>query len=165
MKMRVSIRTAGLLAALLAVVPATTAVAGEAHEVHIVHQTTDFSAAKAVHMFQFKPNILRLEPGETVEFLNSVGSHTVLTQEGLWPDGVEPINIRGKTRTKVVFDTPGLYGITCARHGRYGMSMLIAVGGEGVEQAATMDTSTLPASRIARKEFGRLLSEVANGGG
>ena len=165
MTMRASLCTSGLLAAFLAVAPVTTTVAGEIHEVHIVHQTTNFSAAKAVHMFQFKPNILRLEPGETVEFLNSLGSHTVLTQDGLWPDGVEPVNIRGKTRTKVVFDTPGLYGITCGRHGRYGMSMLIAVGAEGVEQAATVDTGTLPTSKIARQEFDRLLSEIASGGG
>lgn len=122
-------------------------------EVHVVHQHSDPLAAVARHMFRFEPPTLILEPGETVAFLNSVASHTVTTQKGLWPDGVEPVDIRGRSRAEVIFDVPGLYGITCARHGRYGMTMLIAVGGEGIAAAADLDPSILPATPLAKDSY------------
>ncbi|MEM7527857.1 MAG: plastocyanin/azurin family copper-binding protein [Pseudomonadota bacterium] len=129
------------------------AVADPATEVRVVHQRTDFSASRAEHMFRFEPQTLRLEPGEAVAFMNSLGDHTVRAQKGLWPDGVTRVDIRGRARTEVVFDTPGLYGITCARHGRYGMSMLIAVGEEGLEAARNLDIEDIPATDMARRAY------------
>jgi len=123
------------------------------HDVSVIHQVTDHGAAVAQHMFRFEPNILRLEPGETVRFLNSVGSHTVKSQVGLWPDDVAVVDIKGQRKIDVVFDRPGLYGVTCARHGRYGMTMLIAVGEAGLAAAATLDASDLPASDMARAAY------------
>ncbi|MEM9250252.1 MAG: plastocyanin/azurin family copper-binding protein [Pseudomonadota bacterium] len=129
------------------------AVAQEAHDVHVVHQVSDHAAAIARHIFRFEPAILMLEPGDTVRFLNSVGSHTVMSQDGLWPGGVEIVDIRGEREANVTFDTPGLYGITCARHGRYGMTMLIAVGDAGLAGAEAFDPTDLKATSLAKEAF------------
>ncbi|MEM1429854.1 MAG: plastocyanin/azurin family copper-binding protein [Pseudomonadota bacterium] len=134
--------------------------AGDVQEVLVVHQHTDLSAARAQHMYRFEPNVLHVEPGATVAFLNSLGDHTVRTQKGLWPEGVEPIDIAGQSRSEVSFDQPGLYGITCARHGRYGMSMIIAVGEEGLAQAAALDTDEIPATDMAREAYDALVTKL-----
>ncbi|MEM7667586.1 MAG: plastocyanin/azurin family copper-binding protein [Pseudomonadota bacterium] len=143
------------MAAAAAVAATGLAVAQGTNDVHIVHQHTDNMAGIAARMFRFEPDILKIAPGETVVFLNSVRSHTVRTQQPLWPDGVDPLSIRGKARSEVTFDRPGLYGITCARHGRYGMTMLIAVGAEGLAEAAELDTAGIPASDLAKAAFAR----------
>ncbi|MEM9813131.1 MAG: plastocyanin/azurin family copper-binding protein [Pseudomonadota bacterium] len=134
-----------------------------AGEGHVVHQHSDAMASTAAEMFQFEPRILVLEPGETVAFLNSVGSHTVLSQNGLWPEGVAKVDIRGRARAELSFDTPGLYGITCARHGRYGMVMLIAVGPEGLKAAAALDLDEVDASARAKDAYRSLADMLLAG--
>ncbi|MEM8697657.1 MAG: plastocyanin/azurin family copper-binding protein [Pseudomonadota bacterium] len=155
-----SIRTqaaATLLAAALTGLGGDAAASGDKTPptVRIIHQITDNMAGVASKMFRFEPDILAISPGESVTFLNSVRSHTVLTQTGLWPEGTAPISIRGKTEATVTFEAPGLYGITCARHRRYGMTMLIAVGEAGLTQAAALDPGGLPASDLAKAAFRR----------
>ncbi|MEM9431176.1 MAG: plastocyanin/azurin family copper-binding protein [Pseudomonadota bacterium] len=145
----------------LAVLAATAVSAAE--EVRVVHQHSDAMASTAAEMFRFEPRILALAPGETVAFLNSVGSHTVLSQKGLWPEGVETVDIRGRARAELVFDRPGLYGITCARHGRYGMVMLIAVGPEGLEAAAALDLDEVDASARAKDAYRSLADMLLAG--
>lgn len=137
--------------------------AADIREVHIVHQRTIPSAGSARHMFRFEPGILHLEPGETVAFLNSLGGHTVMSQDGLWPEGAETVDIRGRARAEVTFELLGLYGITCARHGRYGMSMLISVGDAGPEEAAVLDVSALPTTQMAKSAYADLLIDVLEG--
>jgi len=152
-------------AALLAgMVLSGASLADDVKEVYVVHQHTDSSAARAVAMFKFDPPVLALEAGDTVAFLNSTGSHTVQSQKGLWPADVAPIHIRGERRADVTFSTPGLYGITCARHGRYGMTMLIAVGPEGRDAAATLDSATIPATDAARASFSNHARALAETG-
>ena len=90
-----------------------------------VDQITDSSATAASGMFRFAPDLVRIAPGEAITFLNSRGSHTINTQKGLWPEGVPEIDISGQQRAAIVFDHPGLYGVTCRRHGKYGMVMLV----------------------------------------
>lgn len=122
-----------------------------------IDQMTDFSASSASGMFSFAPDMIRIAPGETVTFLNSRGSHTVKAQKGFWPEGVEPVDIAGQTRADVVFDQPGLYGVTCARHGKYGMVMLVAVGDAVPTEADIAAVSELPASDRAKAGYLRLL--------
>ena len=143
------------------VLTGTGASAQSTHDVFVVHQRTDSAAANAAHMFRFEPDILVIAPGDTITFLNSLGSHTVMSQKGLWPEAVDTFHIRGQAEADVVFDTPGLYGITCARHGRYGMSMVIAVGDDGVAAAAAVDADDIPATDLAREAYGRQLQEIA----
>lgn len=126
-----------------------------------VDQITDFSASSASGMFRFAPDLLLIAPGETVTFLNSRGSHTVKAQKGFWPDGVAPVDIAGQTRADVVFDQPGLYGVTCARHGKYGMVMLVAVGDVAVTEDDIARMSDLPASDRAKAGYRRLLEALS----
>ncbi|MEM6740039.1 MAG: plastocyanin/azurin family copper-binding protein, partial [Pseudomonadota bacterium] len=121
-------------------------------------------AASAQHMYRFEPAILMLEPGEAVAFLNSMGDHTVQSQKGLWPEGIAPVDIQGRARSEVTFDTEGLYGVTCARHGRYGMTMLIAVGQAGLDQAAALDVTEIPASAMARDAYAALRDRLLQPG-
>ncbi len=134
--------------------------AGASQALRTVDQLTDFSVSSASGMFRFAPDLVHVEPGETVTFLNSRGSHTVFSQKGLWPDGVPPVDISGQLRADVVFDRPGLYGVTCRRHGRYGMVMLVAVGDviPGEEDFARV--SELPANSLAKAGYQRLLEEL-----
>ncbi len=126
-----------------------------------VDQITDFSATAASGMFRFAPDLMRIAPGDTVTFLNSRGSHTVKSQAGLWPDGAPAVDIVGRLRADVPFDRPGLYGVTCRRHGKYGMVMLVAVGDVEVTAADMARIETLRASALAKAGFRRLLSRVA----
>ena len=122
-----------------------------------VDQVTDFSASSASGMFRFAPDMIRVAPGETVTFLNSRGSHTVKAQKGFWPDRVEPVDIAGQTRADVTFDQPGIYGVTCARHGKYGMVMLVAVGDAAPTEEDFARGAVLPASDRAKAGYLRLL--------
>lgn len=126
-----------------------------------VDQITDFSATAASGMFRFAPDLVRVAPGETVTFLNSRGSHTVKTQKGLWPEGTPPIDIAGQLRADVPFDEPGLYGVICGRHGKYGMVMLVAVGDVEVTAEDMEKVDTLRVSALAKEGYRRLLSAVA----
>ena len=126
-----------------------------------VDQITDFSATAASGMFRFAPDLVRIAPGETVTFLNSRGSHTVKTQKGLWPEGAPLVDIAGQLRADVPFDEPGLYGLICGRHGRYGMVMLVAVGDVEVTAEDLDKVDTLRLSALAKAGFRRLLGEVA----
>lgn len=148
-------------AAALALVFFTSSVfAEDVQEVTLVHQLSDLMAATAQHIYKFDPSTLHIEVGATVAFINSVGSHTVKTQVGIWPEDVEPLDIQGERRVEVTFDTPGIYGITCGRHGVYGMSMLIAVGKQGLTDAAQLNTSTLKASSMAKNSFANQVSAL-----
>ena len=125
-----------------------------------VNQLTDASATAASGMFRFAPDLVRIAPGETVTFLNSTGAHTVKTQKGLWPEGAASINIRGQMRTEVPFDEPGIYGVICGRHGKYGMVMMVAVGDVEVTEEDMAKVDTLRASKLAKAGFRRLLAAV-----
>lgn len=126
-----------------------------------VDQITDSSATAASGMFRFAPDLVRIAPGESVTFLNSRGSHTVNTQRGLWPEGVPEIDISGQQRAEIVFDRSGLYGVTCRRHGKYGMLMLVAVGDATATADDLASVDELGISRRAKAGFRRLLSELA----
>ena len=129
--------------------------------VRTVDQITDFSASAASGMFRFAPDLVRIAPGETVTFLNSRGSHTVKTQRGLWPEGTPKVDIAGQLRAEVPFDQPGLYGVICGRHGKYGMVMLVAVGDVEVTDDDLAKVDSLRISALAKDGFRRLLSAVA----
>lgn len=127
----------------------------------VVDQVTDIGASAASGMFRFSPELLRIAPGDTVTFLNSRGSHTVRTQQGLWPEDAAPIDIRGQSRTTVTFESPGLYGIACGRHGRYGMAMIVAVGAVDAGSVAPI-IDELDAPDRARETFRDLLARLSD---
>lgn len=115
----------------------------------VVDQLTRPNASIATELYAFAPDLVRIPAGGTVRFLNSLGHHTVITQTGMLPDGAEPIAIRGQKSADVPFTVPGLYGLTCERHGPYGMVMLVIVG-ETLANRSEAEAA-IPAGRNAAK--------------
>ncbi len=128
---------------------------------HTVDQVTDFSVSSASGMFRFAPELVEIEPGETLTFLNSRGSHTVRSQVGFWPEDAPEVDISGQLKTDVTFDAPGLYGVTCRRHGKYGMVMLVAVGDVKAREADFERIEKLKANKRAKDGYKKLLSQLS----
>ena len=122
--LRMAHRRGLLLPAALAVVLSTTAAAMGVK----VDQVTNPSATAATGMFFFEPGFVEIAPGEKIAFLNSWADHTVNSVPGLWDEETPSVSIGGRPSATVRFDHPGIYGITCRRHGRYGMAMFVKVG-------------------------------------
>ena len=93
----------------------------------VVDQITDVMARSATEMFRFVPNLVCIDAGQSVRILNSRSQHTVHSVPELTPAGAQTVAIVGEDVRDVVFDVPGLHGLACARHGRYGMVMIVAV--------------------------------------
>lgn len=93
-----------------------------------VDQITDLSSTAASDMFRFDPDLVFVEPGTEISFLNSRADHTVHSVPQLWPDGVPPVKISHKPQAAVLLPTDGLYAFRCRRHGKYGMVMLVVAG-------------------------------------
>ncbi len=124
-----------------------------------VDQVIDPSAGDVSLMFQFKPSLLRLQPGQKVRFLNSRGQHSVVSIKRMWPEGVPHINLTNLTAADITFNKPGVYGLTCKVHGRFGMVMLIAVGEELSNLAQAR--KGMPGGR-AGKRMRELMAELDN---
>ena len=93
----------------------------------IVDQITDLAVRLPTEMFRFVPDFVCIDAGQSVRFLNSRSQHTVHSVRELTPDGAEAFSIVGAAQHDITFDVPGIHGVDCARHGRYGMVMLVAV--------------------------------------
>lgn len=115
--------TAIALASALAFAPAT-----QAGEVYEIDQISDLYALTPEQFYRFEPNYFWVQPGDTIRFLNSIGNHTVTTVIGVWPEGVEVVDIEHKPTSDVILDTPGIYGFKCKIHNRHGMFALVIVG-------------------------------------
>lgn len=93
-----------------------------------VDQITDPRARSAHEMFRFSPDLVRLDPGEKLIFLNSRSHHTVHSIPQFWPESTPKVAISNKPRAEVALQQEGFYGFTCRRHGTYGMTLLVVVG-------------------------------------
>ncbi len=150
------------LAAVLAVAPASAALADTVVDM-VVQQITDPMATSAHQMFRFEPQIVRVDPGDTVTFRNSLSDHTVHSIRAIWPDGAPEVRISNQASASVTMEQPGVYGITCARHGQYGMVMLILVG-EGDLDAAAARVEKTRLSPTARREMHALIEAARESG-
>ena len=97
-------------------------------ETYEIDQVIDLSAMTPEEVYRFEPDFLWIEPGDTLRILNSTGNHTVTAIEGMWPDGVDLVDIEHKPVADVTLDVPGVYGFRCKVHGRHGMFALVVVG-------------------------------------
>jgi pseudoazurin len=86
-------------------------------------------------MFVFQPNVVKIQPGDTVHFIASDKGHNVESIEGMLPEGATPFTGAINKDLTVTFDKSGIYGFRCKPH--YGMGMVGAViVGEPVNLAA-----------------------------
>lgn len=100
----------------------------------------------------YEPALLKIAPGDTVQFISAQPGHNAATIEGMIPKGAEPFKSPIGKDFSVTLTTPGTYGIKCSPHFAMGMVMLIQVG-----TGQTPDLPTdLPAR--ARQRFDTILA-------
>ncbi len=76
---------------------------------------------------QFAPDILYIQPGDTVGWMNMT-SHNSVSIQGLIPDGAEPWRGELGQNLQVKLDKEGVYAYVCEPHLGFGMVGLIIVG-------------------------------------
>jgi pseudoazurin len=114
------------LARILAVASAV-AVGGTA-ATHAAEYQVQILNMSAHGMFQFEPQQLKIQPGDTVHFIAKDKGHNVESIDGMIPDGASPFKGGMNQDITVTFTKPGVYGYKCAPHYGMGMVGLIAVG-------------------------------------
>lgn len=112
-----------LVIGLLAI--STPILAGEVHE---IDQIMDMDATTPEDFYRFEPNYYWIKLGDTIRFNNTTGNHTVKSVEGIWPEGVEMVDISNQSHSDIALTQPGVYGFRCKVHSRHGMFALIIVG-------------------------------------
>jgi len=122
-----------------------------------IDQIMDMDALTPEDFYRFEPNYYWIEPGDTVRFNNTTGNHTVKSVDGIWPDGVEPVDISNQDKTDITLETPGVYGFRCKVHARHGMFALVVVGSPD----PNLDQVTLKnLNERGRKVFGELFEKL-----
>mgnify|MGYP000091351529 CR=1 FL=1 len=130
----------------------------QAHQIHMMHQTSHVEVEDITKMFRFEPDYLVIQPGDTVRFSGTVGEHTITSVARMLPEGAEEIEINSTPSKEIRFDIPGVYGLKCRVHNRYGMVALLIVGTpeSNLEQARTFRLK-----RFGKKRMTQLLDKAA----
>jgi pseudoazurin len=115
-------RLARVLAIASAIVVGTAATAGAAeYDVKMLNMSSH-------GMFQFEPQQLKIEVGDTVHFVAKDKGHNVESIVGMIPDGATPFKGAFNQDLTVTFTKAGVYGFKCMPHYGMGMVGLIVVG-------------------------------------
>lgn len=109
-------------------------------------------------MFQFDPNFLRINPGDTVHFIAKDKGHDVVSIPGMIPDGAQAFKGEMNKDITVTLTKPGVYGIECQPHYGMGMVALIVVGdpSSNLEKA-----KAVPQPGKAKQAFAKLFEQVS----
>lgn len=129
----------------------------KAHQIHMMHQMSNVEATDMNEMFKFSPEYIKIAEGDTIQFNGSMGQHTVTTVPGMLPEGAKKIEIHSIPSRKIIFSKPGVYGVKCRVHNRYGMVALIVVGDgkANLEQAKKFRLT-----RFGKKKMQQLLERA-----
>ncbi|WP_271272381.1 plastocyanin/azurin family copper-binding protein [Aliamphritea hakodatensis] len=130
----------------------------QAHQIHMMHQTSHVEVEDITRMFRFEPDYLVIQPGDTVRFSGTVGEHTITSVSRMLPEGAKAIEINSTPSKDIRFDIPGVYGLKCRVHNRYGMVALLVVGSpeNNLEEARTFRLK-----RFGKKRMTELLDQAA----
>ena len=104
-------------------------------------------------MMVFEPDLVKVQPGDTVTFVATDPGHDAQSVPGMLPDGAQPFEGKiGKDLT-VTFTQPGVYGIKCKPHYVMGMVGVVVVGDP---------SSNLEAAKKAKNpgKAGKLFAEL-----
>lgn len=137
----------------------TSLMAGQQHELKIVKQVYDINADAPDKMYQFVPDYMEINIGDTVKFTGTVGRHTVHSVRDMYPDGFKKIAIMPRQPNEVTFDKPGVYGLNCKLHQRHGMVAVIVVGGD-IHNMPKARENVKWISRHSRAKMHRLLDKA-----
>lgn len=87
----------------------------------------------------FEPDLVRIQPGDSVHFIAKDMGHDAVTIDGMLPAGAKPFVGKMNEDLTVTFDVPGVYGVKCKPHYGMGMVGLIVVGEpQNLDQAKTV---------------------------
>lgn len=79
----------------------------------------------------YDPQILVVQPGDTVKWVPTDKGHNSEADEDMIPDGVEPWKGKINSEVEFTFEKPGIYGYKCTPHYLSGMVGLVIVEGDG----------------------------------
>jgi len=128
----------------------------------VVEQTHNINAKNRATMYQFIPDYLEVNVGDTIRFTGTVGRHTVHSVPGMIPKGAEKIAIMPGNRPDkdVTFTKPGVYGVQCKYHGRHGMVMVLVVGKDASNVAEIRKSVGTYINPFARAKMNKLLDRA-----
>jgi pseudoazurin len=102
----------------------------------------------------FEPDILIVEPGDTVRFV-SMASHAVLSLDGLAPPGAQPLASALDQDVTFTLTVEGIYGFVCPPHLPLGMVGVILVG-KPIDLAARIEWAEEHLQGPNRRLIGKL---------
>jgi pseudoazurin len=105
----------------------------------------------------FEPALVKVEPGDTVNFVATDKGHNAETIKGMLPDGAAVFAGKNGKDNSVKFDQSGIYGIKCAPHYGMGMVAMIVVGTPTNEEQAR----AIPQVGKAKQVFASLFENLA----
>lgn len=79
-------------------------------------------------VFVFAPELVRIEPGNSISFVATDKGHEVHSVPGMIPEGAQLFEGRMNQDVKVSFTVPGVYVVACRPHTAMGMLAVIVVG-------------------------------------
>ena len=110
----------------------------------------------------FEPDIMRIEPGGTVEFVAWDFGHDLISVDGLLPAGAPPFSGYKNADTSVNFEVEGVHVYQCAAHKAVGMVGLVVVGDPSVnlDDVISQFQSNEALSEDAKARLSVLLNEL-----
>jgi pseudoazurin len=79
-------------------------------------------------VFVFSPELVRIEPGDSISFVAVDKGHEVHSVPSMIPEGAQPFEGRMNQDVKITFTVPGVYVVACRPHAAMGMVAVIVVG-------------------------------------
>lgn len=76
----------------------------------------------------FRPDFVRVQPGDTVKFIAKDRGHSAESDTKLWDESVDTFVGKINEEIEYTFENEGLFGVKCKPHYAMGMVMTIAVG-------------------------------------
>ena len=104
-------------------------------------------------MMVFEPDLVKVQPGDTVTFVATDPGHDAQSVPGMLPEGAQPFEGKIGKDVTVTFTQPGVYGVKCKPHYVMGMVGLVVVGDP---------SSNLEAAKQAKNpgKAGKLFTEL-----
>lgn len=114
----------------------------------------------------FEPEIIRVAPGTSTDFIAEDFGHDAVSVEGLVPAGAEKFEGSKNADLTVKFNVPGVYVYLCTTHQGAGMVGLVVVGDAKANLDAVLASyrSNPKLSDKAKEKVGVLLERVKAGG-
>lgn len=114
----------------------------------------------AAGVMVFEPALVRIQPGDTVNFRATDKFHNVGTVRGMVPAGAQPFKGGESKDMSIAFTVPGVYGIECFTHiHSFGMSGLIVVG-DGKANLADAKAAAAQTPPRERAQLEKLLAQI-----